>query len=227
MKVLLLGATGLTGSACLSDLLILPEVAEVTALCRTSLSIDYPKLVVQVVDFEHLPAVADRFKVDVVICCLGTTIRKAGSKAAFRKVDLGYCVAAAELAKAHGVKAFLVMSAVGASPTSPVFYSQVKGELEAALTALQFPRLSIYRPGLLLGSRSEHRAGEAAMGAIMPVLNNVLPGSLRKYRGIESATVGRAMAEEIRGLDLDKLRGQEVILRTYDDIMALALRASA
>lgn len=226
MNILLLGATGLTGSACLSDLLTLPVIEQVTVLCRTPLSIDHPKLVGQTVDFERLSMAADRFDVDVVICCLGTTIRKAGSKAAFRKVDLDYCVAAAELAKACGVKVFMVMSAIGASPTSPVFYNRVKGELEASLTALQFPRLSIYRPGLLLGSRNERRIGETAMGVVMPALNHLLLGSLRKYRGLESAVVARAMAEEVRLLDLDSLQGQEVVVRTYDDIMALAYAAS-
>lgn len=227
MKVLLLGATGLTGNACLSDLLVLPEVSQVTVICRTPLDIEHPKLDIQVSDFENISSLAQCFETDVVVCCLGTTIRKAGSKAAFRKVDFDYCVAAAELAKKGGAKVFLVMSAVGASPSSPVFYSRVKGELEAALSALRFHRLSIYRPGLLLGSRHEHRAGEMAMGIVMPALNYLLHGPLRKYRGVESAMVARAMAEEVRRLDLDSLQGQEVVIRGYDDIVTHALSTSS
>ncbi len=222
MNVLLLGATGLTGSQCLQGLLATPEVQRVVALTRRPLALNHPRLVAEVADFDHLEASAKHFEVDVVLCCLGTTLKQAGSRSAFRKVDYDYCLAAARQGKAHGAKAFILMSAVGASARSPVFYNRVKGELERDLAALQYPYLSIYHPGLLLGERAEHRAGEAAMGTLMPALNCLLPGPLSRYRGVASADVAQAMVNEIRGLTLDRSMEPVVWLRHYDDIMALA-----
>lgn len=221
MKVMVLGATGLTGQQVLAGLLAAPEVEAVVAPVRRPVP-THPKLVQRTVDFDHLSDEKDLFAVDAIICCLGTTMARAGSKAAFRKVDYDVPLEAARLGHEHGARAFLLMSAVGASAQSPVFYSRVKGQLEETLSGLGFPRLSLYHPGLLLGERNEHRTGESAMGSIMPVLNTLMPGPLKRYRGIPVETVARAMVTEVRLLNQSELPEPQVIVRHYEEMESLA-----
>jgi len=165
---------------------------------------------------------AEIFHVDVLVCCLGTTIKKAGSQDAFRKVDYSYALNAARLAKEAGAKACILMSAIGASPKSSVFYSRVKGELEEAIRALGFSYLSIYQPSLLLGQRQEHRTAEGLGMAVMPVANRALVGPLRKYRAIEAETIAAAMANEISRIDSGHRAGVQKSVQQYSDIVALA-----
>lgn len=226
MNVLLLGATGLTGSHCLQGLLATPEVERVTALTRRPLGLEHSKLSVVEADFDHLEASAHCFEVDVIVCCLGSTIRQAGSRERFYRVDHDYCLEAARIGKARGARAFLLMSAVGASPSSTVFYNRVKGELERDIKALHYPLLSIYHPGLLLGNRQEHRTGEAVMARVMPVLNLGLIGPLSRYRGIEAEMVAHAMVNEVRELNLPELTSPRVEVRHYEDMLALAMAST-
>jgi uncharacterized protein YbjT (DUF2867 family) len=221
MNILLLGATGLTGGLVLDGLLAADKVSQVVAPTRRALTIEHEKLRQVAVDFAHLEKQADLFKVDAIICCLGTTIKKAGSRQRFREVDYGYAIKAAELGRQHGAQAFILMSAIGASASSPVFYNRVKGELEDGLRELAYPYLSIYQPGLLLGERSEHRKAEALGMKAMPAINALLQGPLKRYRGVEAATVARAMVNEIVMLAKggESMRG--VYYRRYDDIVAL------
>ena len=153
---------------------------------------------------------------------LGTTIKKAGSQDAFRKVDYNYALNAASLARKAGAKACILMSAIGASPKSSVFYSRVKGELEEAIRALGFSYLSIYQPSLLLGQRQEHRTAEGLGMAVMPVANRALVGPLRKYRAIEAETIAAAMANEISRIDSGHRAGVQKSVQQYSDIVALA-----
>ncbi|SFM37527.1 NAD(P)H-binding protein [Marinobacter zhejiangensis] len=226
MKVLLLGATGLTGNHCLQGLLATPEVERVYTLTRRPLAQTHPKLTAAEADFEHLEASAHFFEVDVIVCCLGSTIRQAGSRERFYRIDHDYCLEAARIGKARGAKAFLLMSAVGASPSSTVFYNRVKGELERDIIALHYPLLSIYHPGLLLGHRQEHRLGEAALSRVMPLLNRGLIGPLSRYRGVEADMVAHAMVNEVRELSLPELTGPRVEERHYEDIVALAVAST-
>jgi uncharacterized protein YbjT (DUF2867 family) len=131
--------------------------------------------------------------VDDVFCCLGTTIKKAGSQAAFRKVDFTYAYEAAQLAVQQGAEHFLLVSSLGADANSSVFYSRVKGELEIAIAALPFAAVSIFQPSLLLGERAEFRFGERLAEPLAKVLSVFLLGPLRKYRAIEAHTVAAAM----------------------------------
>jgi len=153
MKLLLIGATGLVGHQVLTQALEDPRVETVTAPSRRPLGTSHRKLVAPIVRFDDLPADADWWKADAAICTLGTTIGKAGSREAFREVDHDYPLAVARLARAHGTPRFAVVSAKGANRNSPVFYSRVKGETEADLTALAFPSLTIARPGSIRGYR--------------------------------------------------------------------------
>lgn len=197
MNVMILGASGLTGGLVLEGLLATPAVTSVVAPVRRPLALEHSKLSQHVVDFDALEAHAAIFHVDAVVCCLGTTIHKAGSRDAFRKVDHDYALAAARLAKMAGARAFILMSAVGASATSSVFYSRVKGELEDAVRALRFAYLAVYHPSLLLGDRDERRTAESLGMAVMPLANYGLIGPLKRYRAISAETVASAMVNEV------------------------------
>ena len=131
--------------------------------------------------------------VDDVFCCLGTTIAKAGSQEAFRRVDLDYVVNAATFAKHRGARHFLMVTAVGAAAGSKVFYSRVKGEAEEAVAKLGIESLSIFRPSLILGQRDESRLKERMAKSVAAALSFAMVGSLSKYRPIEATTIARAM----------------------------------
>ncbi|MFC6684289.1 NAD(P)H-binding protein [Marinobacter koreensis] len=139
MKAMVLGATGLTGHLVVQGLLAREEIESVTVLVRRPLELEHPRLIQHQVDFDSLDSHADLFAVDALICCLGTTIRTAGSQARFREVDYGYPLAAARLAREQGARALILMSAIGASSSSTIFYNRVKGELEDAVRELVIP----------------------------------------------------------------------------------------
>ena len=190
---LLLGATGLVGSELLTLLLADTEYRQVTVLVRRNLPQTHPKLVQRVVDFKDLPKAADAYKVDDVFCCLGTTIKKAGSQEAFRVVDYTYPLESAKLAARQGAGQYLLITALGADAKSSVFYNRVKGEVEEAIGKLPLKSLHIFRPSLLLGNRQESRTGEKIATAVMKPLGFLLAGPLKKYRGIQARTVAQAM----------------------------------
>jgi uncharacterized protein YbjT (DUF2867 family) len=132
-------------------------------------------------------------RVQDIFCCLGTTMKKAGSEAAFRKVDYEYVVRLAETSKRSGADHFYLVSAVGADPNSRIFYSRVKGEAEKAVGRLGFAGLHVFRPSFLIGERSERRPGEAFGIAAARLVSIALVGAARKYRPIRAETVARAM----------------------------------
>jgi uncharacterized protein YbjT (DUF2867 family) len=187
---LVAGASGLVGSLLLDELLESPLYREVCSLGRRPLPKQHPKLTQRTVDFaqlesEVLPSGED------VFCCLGTTLKKAGSQEAFRAVDHGAVLALGRAARRAGARRFLLVSALGADPRSRIFYNRVKGETEEDLKSLGFESLVLLRPSLLLGERAESRPGERA--AI--VVTKALGPLLRPFSGrpIEARTVARAM----------------------------------
>ena len=191
---LIAGATGLVGGHCLVRLLRAPEYGGVVALTRRPLATTDPKLEQRVVEFDQLGREGFDFpQVDDVFCCLGTTIKVAGSQAAFRQVDFVYVVSLASLALGRGAQQFLLVSSLGANPKSPIFYSRVKGETEAAVSALTFEGRQIFRPSILVGERREQRPGERAGITVMRGVSFAMLGPLRKYRPIAAATVANAM----------------------------------
>ncbi|WP_263146641.1 oxidoreductase [Pseudomonas sp. RIT-PI-AD] len=202
--VLLAGATGLTGEHLLDRLLDEPTVKRVLAPTRRPLA-EHPHLENPVGELAALlPHLTG--PVDTAFCCLGTTIKQAGSEAAFRAVDHDLVLAFAGRARALGARHCLVLSAVGADPQSSVFYSRVKGELEASLREQGWPQLTLARPSLLLGPRDEARLGER----LAAPLSKLLPG---KYQGIEVTVLARALwrlaLEEgsgVRVVESDELR---------------------
>jgi uncharacterized protein YbjT (DUF2867 family) len=193
-RALVAGPTGLVGRKLVQLLLDDSNVTEVVALARRPLAIPHPKLTEAVVDFGHLQDIAAP-PVDDYFCCLGTTIRQAGSREAFRTVDLVYPVTIAHVALAAGATRCVFVSAMGANPASRVFYSRVKGELEAELSRLPFGTVVALRPSLLAGAREEFRLGERAALALMAPLARLVPA---KYRAIDAAVVARAMVAASR-----------------------------
>jgi uncharacterized protein YbjT (DUF2867 family) len=190
---LLAGATGLVGGHLLEDLLGSPDYARVYAVTRRPLGREHPRLANRIVQFDRLESQLKGTTCTEAYCCLGTTIADAGSQEAFRQVDLGYVLAFARAARAAQAQRFVVVSSVGADPGSKNFYLRVKGEMEAAVSALGFPALDIMQPALLLGWRRQMRPIELAARLVMPLVNPFLIGSREAWRGISARAVARAM----------------------------------
>ena len=187
--VLVAGGTGLVGSELVRLLAQDETVSEVRVLTRRTLpaALRQQRITELIGDFEHLPKKLEWFHdVDIVFSALGTTIKKAGSQAAFRKVDFDYPLALAKAARAAHARHFLFVSALGANALSPFFYNRVKGELEEAILALGYPFVTIARPSLLLGKRQEHRFGEE----LAKKLSWLLPSP---WAGVQAAQVAAAL----------------------------------
>lgn len=202
--ILLAGATGLTGEHLLDRLLNEPTVSRVLAPTRRPLA-EHPHLENPVGDLQTLlPALGGQ--VDIAFCCLGTTIKQAGSQEAFKAVDLDLVVAFAKRARELGARHLLVISAVNADPDSSVFYSRIKGEMEQALRAQNWPQLTLARPSLLVGNRTDTRWAEQLAAPIA----KLIPG---KYGAIEACQLARAMwrlaleeQDGVRVVESDELR---------------------
>lgn len=190
---LIVGATGLVGKFCLSYLLMDEQYEKVIVLTRREIPYKDPKLQQVIIDFDKLEEHRSQLRADDVFCCLGTTINVAGSKENFRKVDFGYPVAVARLAKEQGAAQIMVVSAMGADKNSSVFYSRVKGEMEEALKSLDFGALHLFRPSLLTGMRKEFRLGERFAQSVMRIFSFLLIGPVKKYKPIDAMVVAYAM----------------------------------
>jgi uncharacterized protein YbjT (DUF2867 family) len=190
---LLVGATGLVGGELLSILLTASEYGKIKIFTRKKIDITHPKLEQILVNFDNLADYKEHLTVTDVYCCLGTTIKKAGSQDVFRKVDYEYPLVLAELSKEYGVEKFLIITAMGANSSSKVFYSRVKGEVEDAIKKVGISSLHFFRPSLLLGKRQEFRFGEHFASILSPIYSFFLVGSLRKYKPIQAKSVASAM----------------------------------
>ncbi|MEL7532999.1 MAG: oxidoreductase [Bacteroidota bacterium] len=191
-KALILGATGLIGQSVLTQLLADERYEQVVAFSRRDLAQTHPKLKVVIMDFADMEQAADQFAADELYCCLGTTMKKAGSEEAFNWVDYEIPYRAAKLALAQGLKHYLIVTAMGADTKSFFFYNRVKGEIERDLAALGFDKLSILQPGLLLGDRNEQRLGESIAQNVSKVFSPLLPNA---YKPIAGQTVAKAMIQ--------------------------------
>jgi uncharacterized protein YbjT (DUF2867 family) len=191
---LIAGASGLTGGHLLRELLDSEEYDRVVSVGRRELPLSNPKLQQVVADFTSLEKIASSLNgASDAYCCLGTTMRLAGSKEAFRAVDQGAVTAFAWAAQRAGARRFFTMSSVGADPESRFFYTRVKGETEQALQILRFATLGIFRPGPIKGQRLDRRLGEVFAHGVLWFLDPLMFGKLKRYRSIEAATIARAM----------------------------------
>ena len=197
--VAILGATGLVGSACVRQFAESREFARVVVLARRALpaAIARARVETHIMDFDRLDDAAEHLRVSHIVCALGTTIRKAGSQERFRRVDHDYPLAAARLGLRQGARHFLLVSALGANARSRIFYNRVKGEVEGAIRALPYRSITIVRPSLLLGERSEFRLGER----IGKLFAGIVP---RRYKPVHAdavaATLLRAAVDDKAGV---------------------------
>jgi len=192
-NALIAGASGLVGSHCLRLLLASERYSQVISIGRRDLPLIHPKLDQKVIDFDNLKRYSSELAADDVFCCLGTTIKKAGSKEKFYTVDHTYVVELAKMTAAKNANQFLVVSAMGADAGSMIFYNKVKGEMERDVQQQEFRAVHIFRPSLLLGEREEHRTGEELASKIMRPLSGLMVGPLKKYKPILAEDVAKAM----------------------------------
>ena len=191
-SALIAGATGLVGSECLDLLIDSDEYEKIVVFSRSSIGEkeNHPKIILKKTNFDDLENFSEIGSVDHVFCALGTTIKKAGSKEMFRKVDHDYVVKLAEFGLESGAEHFLFISSVGANPDSSFFYNKVKGETESELSKLNYRAISIFQPSLLLGDRNEQRFGEDISKTLMTTFDFLIP---KKYKAIEAKKVAAAM----------------------------------
>ncbi len=193
-KATVIGATGLIGKHLVEMLAQQPEYEEVTAITRRKVKFSNSNVENIVVDFAHLEQFNDVFNSDILFSCLGTTKKQAGSIEAQRVVDLDYQLKAAELAADNGVSEYFLVSSSGANAKSKSAYLQMKGELEDKVTGLNFQRICIFQPSLLLGEREGFRFGEKLGSWILPTLCH-LP-LLKRYKPIFGEQVAIKMCQE-------------------------------
>lgn len=191
MKVALIaGATGLIGSSLLQKLIQDAAYSKIISIGRRASGLTHAKLQSIVVNFDSLDESKHLLIADDVFCCLGTTMKKAGSKDKFFKVDHDYPVALARVAHENGARQFLLVSALGADEKSSFYYNEVKGKVEKAIHAIGFESYHIFRPSLLLGPRDEKRPGEEAAKKFYRIFDFLIPS---KYKGVEGSKVAEAM----------------------------------
>lgn len=224
MRIILLGATGLVGNHLLAKLLsekndsqtankilvlgrnkpeVRPEIVEqfeqgadfLVSLVKTDL-IDEEKTAQLISNFQS-QSPQNHSNSDMLICCLGTTLKAAGSRKAFTHVDLDLVISSAKAAKASGIKRMMLISAINANADSGVFYSRVKGQVEQALKAIGFSQLIIIKPSLLMGQRKAFRFSESLSAPIMKLINPILLGGLKKYRSVEGDVVAECMLKQL------------------------------
>lgn len=195
---LIIGASGLIGSYCLQALLRDNVYSLVKTLVRREMNTQHDKLLQHVVDFENLTNYKDLIQADDIFCCLGTTIKKAGSQEQFKQVDFRYPLEVAKIAKENSAQQYLIVTALGADPDSNIFYNKVKGEVEKALSALQYDTLQVFQPSLLLGDRDEKRIGESIGQSLFSAFSFAFVGPLRKYKGIEGEVVAQVMVHQAK-----------------------------
>ena len=193
------GATGLVGNEVLKALLADPEYGRVTIFVRNSTGITHEKLEEKVIDFDELEKYFEFFIVNDIFWCLGSTMKKAGSKEAFRKFDFEYPLMVAKDGQAY-IENFIIISALGASSKSSFYYNKIKGEVENELKKLKLKKLIIVRPSLILGDRKEYRMGESIAQKIMPLFSSLIPQA--KWRAIKASRIAECMLK-LRGGDTD------------------------
>ncbi|MGB0833446.1 MAG: NAD(P)H-binding protein [Psychrobium sp.] len=203
---IVIGATGLIGSTLVKELAASTHYSKIVTITRRSVAYHDDKIENYVIDFEYLSEHVALFQGDAMFSCLGTTKKQAGSIAAQRKIDLDYQIIAAKLACDNKVGHYLLVSSSGANAQSASQYLKMKGELDDAIKAMPFKRISIVKPSVLLGERNHFRFGEKIAGALLPLLCK-LPG-LNRYRPIQ----GKQVAQKLVQLSIQHNEGIEEFL---------------
>ncbi len=203
---LIAGGTGLVGGHLISELEGNMTYSEIRVLARKPVLYNHPKTKLYLTDFNDIKEISSLFTgVDVFYCCLGTTIKKAGSKDAFRSIDFDLVKRLAEMAVITGIPNMACISSTGADKESRNFYLKIKGEMEEALLQMNFNKLIIVRPSIILGSRNESRFGEKVLLFSLVLFSFLLVGRLKKYRPIPAPFIARAMIILISGYNIRKI----------------------
>ncbi|HTL08203.1 MAG TPA: NAD(P)H-binding protein, partial [Chitinophagaceae bacterium] len=206
MKALIIGATGATGKDLVNILLKDPDYTEVVVFVRRQLGLTHHKLLEIITDFDNPETVSESMKADVLFSCLGTTLKAAGSKDRQRHIDCQIPLQFATIAKRGGVSTIVLLSAYGASSSSRVFYLQIKGALEDAISQLQFRQCIIFRPGLLLRKDTD-RAGERVSAAVIKLLNNI--GLMKRFKPMPTSILAKKLVKAPKVLPAGK---HEIVL---------------
>ncbi len=193
------GSTGLVGKELVNELLGQSEFVKVKAVARRDLTVSHPKLeIVHLADYAKLMELKDKCYADTYFCCIGTTIKIAGTKEKFRQTDLDIPVQIAQLAESLLIPSMVVISSIGASDHSSNFYLRAKGEMEKSVRESYSGNLKIVRPSLLMGNRDDVRFGEKAATKFMNIFGWMFAGPLKKYKGIRARDLARAMIKTTR-----------------------------
>ena len=192
-SALIIGSTGLIGSELMNLLLDSNDYTKVITFVKRDSGIKHPKLTQYVIDFDKPETYKDLVVGDDFFCTIGTTIKKAGSQDAFRKVDFEYPKQFAAFALDNKVKQFLIISSLNANAMSGNFYLKTKGEIQDFLKNCAFESVAVLQPSLLLGNRTEFRLGEKVGAFFMKAFSFVFQGNLKKYKPIEGKTVAKAL----------------------------------
>ena len=200
-NALVVGGTGLVGGHLISQLLSSDDYSSVTALVRKKGLPASEKMTEVVFDFKNEESFPKLDHCKHVFCCLGTTIKKAGSREAFRFVDFVLPVRLAKWAESNKAESFSIVTSMGADSSSSIFYNRVKGEVEQQIQEYSIPRINIFRPSLIMGKRKEFRLGEIVGKVVFLILNPLMIGVAKKYRGIHAENIAKGMIYH-----LDKLQ---------------------
>ena len=192
MKALLIGATGSTGKFLLNELIQDDDYTSVSVFVRRPTGKSHPKLTEHVIDFSNLEQYKELITGDVLFSCLGTTLKAAGSQENQWKIDFEIPAVFASIARQNRVNSMVLLSSADASPNSRIFYSKMKGELETAITELDFGQYIIFRPGLLLRPDTD-RSGEKALAKILGFLNGI--GLVNKYKPLPTEVLAMKLAK--------------------------------
>nr|WP_294861367.1 NAD(P)H-binding protein [uncultured Fluviicola sp.] len=195
MIVCIAGASGLVGNEILIQILNDARVEKVLVLARNPLGFGHAKMQVVIVPFEQLDQLEVVEKIDVGFCALGTTLRKAGSKARQQEIDRDYVVSFSNFCKKAGVGKIGIVSSIGANEQSSNFYLRTKGEMEHGVSKVEIPVTVFIRPSFLIGPRKEKRAGEKLIQGLLFLISPLLFGKAKKYRGIHVSKVARKLIE--------------------------------
>lgn len=192
-KVVIIGATGLVGNALLQEVIQAKEVSEIRVFVRKAID-SLPEKVTQIVtDFSDLSLLKEQVIGDVIYCCVGTTRKKTPNLTDYRNIDFGINIGMAKLAKENGIPTVHLISAIGASTSSRIFYSKLKGEIEEAMKELKFDSCYIYQPSILIGSRTESRPMEYLSQKLCPFLDLFMLGVLKDYHSISATSIAQFM----------------------------------
>ncbi|WP_131537760.1 NAD(P)H-binding protein [Pedobacter nototheniae] len=192
-KAIIFGASGFIGSYLLEYLLKNPDYEQVIIVVRKALNISNPKLKMLIGDFNTLHTLRENLIADEIYIAIGTTKKSVPNEDQYYQIDHDYPVLAAKFAKENGAKSVSVVTAVGANAKSNMFYIKTKGEIERDIVALNFDYTHIFRPSMLMGNRKEHRPMEKVFMGIWSIINPILLGPLKKYKGINGSEVAKAM----------------------------------